>query len=199
MVMASLVPRYTAAEVRKFPDGGLRYEVIRGELFVSPAPGTPHQRIVGELFARLHRYVGAQRVGEVLPGPFEIVFAKDTAVQPDILVIPNERAGQLTAKRLYGAPSLAVEVISYSSKRTDRLQKHELYRAEGVDEYWIVDPDLRRVERWRSGSEVPELLTERLVWSPKAGVPSLVISLKPLFRAARAGLEPRPRRSRLKR
>ncbi len=184
MVMASLVPRYTAAEVRKFPDGGLRYEVIRGELFVSPAPGTPHQRIVGELFARLHRYVGAQRVGEVLPGPFEIVFAKDTAVQPDILVIPNERAGQLTAKRLY---------------RTDRLQKCELYRAEGVDEYWIVDPDLRRVERWRSGSEVPELLTERLVWSPKAGVPSLVISLKPLFRAARAGLEPRPRRSRLKR
>jgi len=49
MAMAALVPRYTAEEVRRFPDDGLRYEVIRGELLVSPAPGTSHQRAVRDL------------------------------------------------------------------------------------------------------------------------------------------------------
>ena len=91
MVMASLVPRYTAAAVRRFPDDGLRYEVIRGELFVSPAPGTPHQRLVTELVALLHEYVDTHGLGEVLPGPFEVEFARDTAVQPDVLVLLPER------------------------------------------------------------------------------------------------------------
>jgi Uma2 family endonuclease len=198
MVMASLVPRYTAAAVRRFPDDGLRYEVIRGELFVSPAPGTPHQRLVIELAARLREYVNQHELGEVLPGPFEIEFARDTAVQPDILVLLPERRAQLTAKRLYGAPSLAVEIVSYSSKRTDRLQKRELYQVEGVDEYWVVDPDLRRVERWRPGAATPELLTDRLEWAPRAGVATLVIDLGDLFGRAWAGLEP-DRRSRRRR
>ena len=190
MVMASLVPRYTAAAVRRFPDDGLRYEVIRGELFVSPAPGTPHQRLVTELVARLHDYVGRHGLGEVLPGPFEIEFARDTAVQPDVLVLLPERKAQLTVKRLYGAPSLAIEVVSYSSKRTDRLQKRELYQIEGVDEYWVVDPELRRVERWRPGAATPDLLTERLEWAPRPGIAPLVIDLGDVFGRAWAGLEP---------
>ena len=119
----------------------------------------------------------------------------DTAVQPDALVLLPERKAQLTVKRLYGAPSLAIEVISYSSKRTDRLQKRELYQVEGVDEYWIVDPELRRVERWRPGAATPDLLTERLEWAPRPRVAPLIIDLGDLFGRAWVGLEP-DRRSR---
>lgn len=187
--MAGLVPRYTAEEIRTFPDDGLRYEVIRGELFVTPAPGTPHQRAVGELYVLLRSYVESHELGEVILSPFEVEFAEDSAVQPDLLIVPRERASHLTIARLLGAPSLAIEIISYSSKRTDRMQKRELYLDEGVDEYWIMDPGLRRVERWQAGGNEPEILTDRLVWQPRPGVPPLVIELKPLFERIWRGFE----------
>ena len=182
MAMPVQVPRYTAEEVRRFPDDRLRYEVIHGELFVTPAPGTAHQRAVLELGRRLQEYLLNHRIGEALVAPYEVEFAEDTAVQPDVLVILDDRAHQLTAERLIGPPSLAIEVVSYSSKRTDRLQKRSLYVEEGVEEYWIVDPGERRVERWRAGATEPQVLTDRLEWAPRAGVPALVIDLSALFR-----------------
>lgn len=181
MAMASLVPRYTAREVRAFPDSRLRYEVIRGELFVTPAPGLRHQHAVLELALLLREYVDRQALGTVVVAPFEAELTEDSAVQPDVLAILANRSHLLTEQRLMGAPSLAVEVISYTSKRTDRLQKRRLYQEEGVPEYWIVDPDLRRVERWRPGDEAPEVLTERLLWQPLTDVPGLEIDLVALF------------------
>lgn len=189
MAMATVVPQYTAEEVRKFPEDGLRYEVIRGELFVSPAPGTPHQRAVGELYSLLRPYVERHSLGEVILSPFEVEFAEDTAVQPDLLVVPPGRAHQLTEARLYGAPSLAIEIISYSSKRTDRLQKRDLYMAEGVEEYWIFDPGLRRAERWPRGVSEPEIVTDRLTWQPRPGIPPLSVGLAALFERLWRGLK----------
>ncbi len=181
MAMATLVPRYTAEEIRHFPDDRLRYEVIRGELFVTPAPGTPHQRAVGELYRLLQEYLERYQLGEAIVSPFEVEFAEDTAVQPDVIVILNDRADRLAPERFYGAPTLALEVISYSSKRTDRLQKRLLYQEEAVPEYWIVDAELRRVERCTPGAAEPELLTERLVWAPVAAIPPLTLDLPALF------------------
>jgi len=134
MGMPLAVPRYTAEEVRRFPNDRLRYEVIRGELFVTPAPGRPHQRAVRELCAALQAYVVAHGLGEALPAPFEVEFTEDSAVQPDVLVTLQPQGEPLTLKRLYGPPALVVEVVSYSSKRTDRLQKRELYQQESVPE-----------------------------------------------------------------
>jgi Uma2 family endonuclease len=181
MAMPALVPRYTAEEIRGFPDHRVRYEVIRGELFVTPAPGLAHQRAVLELATLLREYVERQGLGEVLVAPFEVELAEDSAVQPDVLVVLADREARLTAARLVGAPSLVVEVVSYSSKRTDRLQKRRLYQEEGVPEYWIVDPERRQVERWRPGDAVPAVLSERLVWHPVAGTPALEIDLIELF------------------
>jgi Uma2 family endonuclease len=186
--MAGTVPRYTAEEVRKFDDPRLRFEVIKGELFVTPAPGTRHQRAVRELVGILHTYVERHGLGEALPSPYEVEFADDTAVQPDVLVILGDRAERLAPERLYGAPSLAVEVISYSSKRTDRLQKRQLYLEGGVEEYWIVDPALRQVERWVPDSGLPQLLTERLAWQPQPSMPALEIDLRAFFECLDRGL-----------
>jgi Uma2 family endonuclease len=181
MAMPALVPRYTAREIRGFPDDRLRYEVIRGELFVTPAPGLRHQHAVLELALLLQDYVERHRLGTVVVAPFEVELTEDSAVQPDVLVILADRASRLTEKRLMGPPSLAVEVISYTSKRTDRLQKRRLYQEEGVAEYWIVDPEERRVERWGPADEAPQVLTERLVWRPAAAAPALEIDLVALF------------------
>ena len=181
MVMPTLVPRYTAEEIRAFPDDRVRYEVIRGELFVTPAPGLAHQRTVLELAALFRDYLERNPLGEVLMAPFEVELTEDSAVQPDVLVILADRARLLTRQRLQGAPSLAIEVISYTSKRTDRLQKRRLYQEEGVAEYWIVDPDERRVERWGPTDEAPQVLTDRLLWEPLAGSPGLEIDLVALF------------------
>jgi Uma2 family endonuclease len=181
MVMPALVPRYTAEEIRAFPDDRVRYEVIRGELFVTPAPGLVHQRTVLELAASFRDYLERNALGEVLVAPFEVELTEDSAVQPDVLVILADRARLLTRKRLMGAPSLAVEVISYTSKRTDRLQKRRLYQEEGVPEYWVVDPELRRVERWGPADAEPEVLTDRLRWRPVAEAPALEIDLAALF------------------
>jgi Uma2 family endonuclease len=179
--MPVLVPRYTAKEIRGFPDQRVRYEVIRGELFVTPAPGLAHQRTILELATLLRDYLERNALGEVLMAPFEVELTEDSAVQPDVLVILADRARLLTRKRLMGAPSLAIEVISYTSKRTDRLQKRRLYQEEGVPEYWIVDVDQRQVERWTPRDESPKLLQGRLEWRPGAEVPALEIDLGALF------------------
>ena len=101
MLMAGLVPHYTVEEVRAFDNPRLRFEVIRGELFVTPSPGTRHQRAVGELFARLREYVERHRLGEAIVAPFDVEFADDTAVQPDVLVVLIDRTPQLKAERFY--------------------------------------------------------------------------------------------------
>lgn len=181
MVMPALVPRYTAEEIRAFPDHRVRYEVIRGELFVSPAPGLRHQRAGFAIARFLQDYLERTGLGEVVVAPFEVELTEDSAVQPDVVVVLGDRAHQLTAQRLEGPPSLAVEVISFSSKRTDRLQKRQLYQQEGVAEYWVVDVDARRVERWTPRAEAAEVLTERVTWRPADGVPALEIDLRALF------------------
>ena len=181
MPMSTLVPHYTAEEVRGFPDDRLRYEVIRGELFVTPAPGTAHQRAVLELARRLQGYLETHAIGEALPAPFEVEFTADSAVQPDVIVMLQPQQERLTAKRLHGPPALVIEIVSYSSKRTDRLQKRQLYQEEGVPEYWVVDLEQRHVERWRPGDSAPDVVSGDLVWHPDAGTPPLTIELPRLF------------------
>src|SRR5579859_8118856 len=181
MAMATAVPHYTADEVRQFDDPRLRFEVIRGELFVSPAPGLPHQLLVVELIRLLSDYLDQHHLGFVLPGPFEVQLADDSAVQPDVLVILSDRGPQPTRERLHGPPALVIEIISYSSKRTDRLQKRQLYLEEGVSEYWVVDPVSKQLERWRPESDRAEVLTTQVSWKPTPDAPALVVDLAGLF------------------
>lgn len=106
---------------------------------------------------------------------------EDTAVQPDVIVILESNQRQLTAKRLYGPPALVIEIVSYSSKRTDRLQKRDLYQAEAVPEYWVVDIEHRRVERWGPTSSEPDILTVELAWQPHPDIPPLRLDLPDFF------------------
>ena len=102
-------------------------------------------------------------------------------MQPDVIVILEPQHDRLTPKRFHGPPALVIEVISYSSKRTDRLQKLRLYQEEGVPEYWVVDIDQRHVERWRPTASQPDLVTIELAWQPHPDIEPLRIDLPTLF------------------
>ena len=176
--------RWTAAEVRALPEEpGKQYEVIDGELFVSPGPSYAHQFVTAELLGRLRAYVHAQKLGYVLMGPGDVESDAYTLVQPDVFVVPpvEDRAPRdfAEARRLL----LAVEVLSPSSGRKDHVVKRRLYQRMDT-EYWIVDPDARVVERWRPGDESAELAEEWLTWQPEHASEALVIDLVAMFAEA---------------
>ncbi|MDP9183421.1 MAG: Uma2 family endonuclease [Actinomycetota bacterium] len=126
----------TRADLEEMPDDGHRYELIDGVLIVSPGPRLGHQRVVGNLHLSLR--AGCPAELQVILAPFAVALADDTEVQPDLIVAPRS---QFTEKELPGAPLLAVEVLSPSTRRVDLLLKRDRLQAAGVPSYWLVDPD----------------------------------------------------------
>jgi Uma2 family endonuclease len=164
----------------ELPDDGNRYEIIDGELFVSPSPSWRHGDAVLALVLLLDPYVRGRRVGHLKIAPQDVAYGPGTVVEPDLFVVPLVGRKPRTwteARRML----LAVEVLSSGSQRADRWVKRLLYQRESVPEYWIVDVDARLVERWRPGDERPEILAERLEWQPDAMHPPLVIELERYF------------------
>lgn len=182
MGMPEILERWTAARVRELPDDGNRYEVVDGELLVTPAPRLPHQEAVFRLARILDDHVREVDGGHVFSSPADIEFDPHTLVQPDVFVVPSVEGRRPRAWTDISNLLLAVEVLSPSTARADRTVKRRRYQRAGVPEYWIVDLDARLVERWRPSDERPELLTDELVWELRAGVEPLVIDLIAYFR-----------------
>lgn len=168
-----LVPdrRWTAVEVRRLiaesPLATPRYEVVDGELLVTPSPSGPHQRAVALLLGELLQYLRRVPVGHVYTSPFDVELSPDSIVQPDVFVVPLLEAQRLVKEMPAHELLLAAEVLSPSSGHHDRVKKRPHYQAH-VPEYWIVDLDARLVERWRPRDERPEILVEVLEWRPAA-------------------------------
>ena len=181
MVMPDDVRRYTAQMVRELPEDGNRYEVVHGELFVTPAPLPRHQAVVLRLHLLLHPYLeSVGRKGWVFLGPADISWDDETLVQPDVLVVPREEVTNdwTTYKTLL----LAVEIVSPSSARIDRVIKRRLYQENRVGTYWIVDPDAGLVEVWHPEDERPEIVSDTLRWRLESGAPELAIDVRELFK-----------------
>lgn len=182
--MGMVAPTYHTAEtVRALPDDGNRYEVVRGELLVTPAPSLRHQRLVMRLAVALHDYLGREPVGEVLASPADISWSPDWLVQPDVFVVPaaGPRVGEWSGVR---ALLLVVEVLSPSTARADRLTKRRLYQELGVPCYWIVDPDARCVEVWTPDAVFPTVERERMAWRPAGAVTPSELELAGVFEDA---------------
>ncbi len=189
MGMPQAATPWTAAMVRELPDDGNRYEVVDGELLVTPSPVKLHQRAVGRLLALLIPYVDAQQTGEALDSPADIELDPESLVQPDVFV-QGRVEGRLTNTWNAGAPLLlAIEVLSPSTARADRTTKRRRYQRAGVPEYWIVDLDARTIERWRPAEERPEVLSDTMTWHPAGAAEPLTLDL-PLFFARVHGETP---------
>lgn len=183
MGMPHTAERWTAERVRALPADGNRYEVIAGELFVTPAPSFDHQDAVGRFFIPLREYHERIGVGYAAFSPADIEFDDETLVQPDLFVVPLIDGRRPRRWSDVTGLLLAVEVLSPSTARADRNVKRRLFQRVGVPEYWIVDVEARLVERWRPGEARPEIVTDALAWQPDSAHAPLVIDLPPLFAA----------------
>ena len=122
-----------------------RYELLNGELILSPSPKEIHQYISSILHIMIGAFVRERSLGKVYFSPFDVVLSDTDVVQPDILFISNERADIITPDNVQGAPDLVVEILSPATAERDRTIKLDLYAHYGVKEYWLVDPDAKTI------------------------------------------------------
>lgn len=132
---------------RLLPEDGFRYEVIDGELFMSPPPSIGHQNSVTLLASRMRNFADTNDLGLVLTSPVGVRLpGQEVPLQPDIVFVRRENSEIVAEEYIEGTPDLVVEVLSPSNWIYDRGKKQETYRRAGVREYWIVDYRTKKVE-----------------------------------------------------
>lgn len=137
---------WTYADYARLPDNGMRYEVIKGELYMSPAPRAIHQEMIAHIALEMGLFLRQHKVGKIYFAPIDVVMGAAAApVQPDIIFIRQERLA-IVRDKIEGVPDLIVEVLSPGSMGHDRRRKFTLYAEVGVPEYWLADPDECLVE-----------------------------------------------------
>jgi Uma2 family endonuclease len=137
--------KWTYEDYCLLPDDGRRYEVIRGNLYVTPAPTVDHQRVVGRLFRHLDRFVEEHGLGEILTAPFDVLLPRGiaTPVEPDLMFFRRGNEPKAGSANFQGVPDLVVEVLSPGTRRRDTTIKLAAYRDAGVPEVWLADPQNR--------------------------------------------------------
>lgn len=134
----------------RFPDDGNRHELIDGEHYVTPSPNTKHQYVSMNLSYMIRGWLETHPIGRVFHAPYDVVLSDVDVVEPDIVYVSNARAEQvITPLHLRGVPDLVVEIASKGTRKRDETIKRRLYERAGVQEYWVVDPeiDVVRVSR----------------------------------------------------
>jgi Uma2 family endonuclease len=180
MAMPNTVARaWTLEELHRLPEDGNKYELVFGELFVTPAPNEQHETIAARLTRILDPFVAAHGLGAVYR-PHAIMRHEGSEVEPDLMV-RRERTRREGSWIGAPIPVLVVEIISGTTRRRDHLQKRRFYLETGVPEYWIVDGAERTVRIVRSvGGD--ELVTTVISWRPAGVQAELTIRLDELFR-----------------
>ena len=179
MHMATSNKPWTRAELERFPVDGNRYEVLDGELLVTPLPGGPHQRVAIRLGGLLSAYCDRHRIGSgAAPGP---VPHGENELQPDIAIFLDPSVPFEAAWERYPRASLVVEILSPSTQHRDRGVKRDAYLRWGIPEYWIVDTENREVTTVRPGRD-DERVVDSIHWQPRDNLPALQIALTELFR-----------------
>jgi Uma2 family endonuclease len=171
---------WTLEELHSLPDDGNKYELVGGELFVTPPPTVRHEEIAARLDRILSPFVAANGLGYVYR-PRAVLQSRGSEVEPDVMVRlphPNPDAGW----DAWPVPLLVVEIISPGTRRRDREQKRNFYLEAGIAEYWIVDEERRNVVvvRQRQDERVVE---GRVEWRAPGREAVLTVSLDEVFGA----------------
>jgi Uma2 family endonuclease len=178
MAMATATKKWTLEELHSLPDDGNKYELVRGELFVTPPPTDFHETISAKLTRILDPYVATHGLGYVYR-PRAVMRFTGSEVEPDLMVRQPQADRDADWDRA-PLPALIVEIFSGTTRRRDQHQKRELYLSAGVPEYWMVDPERRVVTVVRPGR--PDLeCTETYDWSPPGASAPLILEVAPLF------------------
>lgn len=176
---------WTIAEVERLiserPRYTPRYELVDGELLVTPSPSVQHQRIVLALALRLSVYCARQRIGEVRLGPTEVRLSEELYFEPDLNVVPAPNGQLPDGRNPWLSPMLICEVLSPSSSRHDRITKRRAFQRSGISEYWIADGYAEAFEIWRPGDERPLIVDDRLVWHPAGATTTFELNVREFF------------------
>lgn len=178
MHMATEQKVWTLAELHSLPDDGNKYELVHGELFVTPAPSMGHEEILARLTELLVPFVAANGLGRVYR-PRAVLRFQGSEVEPDLMVRRQPRSAGNDWENA-PTPILVVEVPSPYTRRRVHQQKRDFYREAGVEEYWIVDPEMRTCRVVRQG-EVDRVEHESVTWAPSTVPSSLTIRLSDVF------------------
>lgn len=150
MAEAKTKIKFTYKDYKSLPESETkRYELLEGGLFMVPSPSFRHQLVSGNLELLLRNFVDEKELGIILHAPLDVVLGEREerdVVQPDILFIFKERLGIIAEEEIKGAPDLVIEILSPATADRDRTYKRTLYARHEVREYWIVDPEAKRVE-----------------------------------------------------
>jgi len=128
------------------PNDRNRYEILEGELSVTPAPSTKHQSASANLFKLLSGHIDDRNLGKLFYAPIDLILDPTTILQPDLLFVSSAHQQIITERAIEGVPDLVVEILSPTTSRTDRVTKAQIYARHSVPIYWIVDPDQESIE-----------------------------------------------------
>jgi Uma2 family endonuclease len=171
MFMPMLKRRWTVEDLEDLPDDGNRYEIIDGELLVTPAPSMNHQEAVSRLHHILSEYLqGQPGIGHAYFSPADVTFSRTRSVQPDVFVVRLVDAKLPRYPFALSDLLLAVEVSSPNDPLYDYQTKRALYMPNGIPEYWVLNAEARNLSRWRRAADPGEVLSARVEWQP-AGMP----------------------------
>jgi len=167
----------------QLPNDGRRYEILAGEIAVTPAPSPRHQELLLNLARLLDEHVRSRSLGKVYVAPIDVILAQTSVVQPDLVFVGSERLFLVSNRGIEGPPDLAVEVLSPTTEAQDRGTKLQLYARYGIPHCWLIDPDSRGFQVYELAGTAYRLvadLTGAAEFAP-ARFPGLTLPLNSLW------------------
>ena len=144
--MGSPATKLTYHDYVLLPEDGKRYEILDGDLYMTPAPTPRHQLIITRLNHVLMTYLDAHPIGTLLTALTDVLLSDTDIVQPDLLFIREGEGAAITDKNIQGPPDLVIEILSPATAARDRDLKRKRYEHFRILEYWLVDPDANTLE-----------------------------------------------------
>jgi Uma2 family endonuclease len=174
----------TVEEYRAMPEGPPYYQLIEGELIMSPSPNRFHQVVTANVFTILRNHVDRHSLGIVYFAPMDVYLSDITVVQPDVLYVSNANKHVLADDGIRGAPDLVVEVISPSNGPLEMRRKRPLYARHGVKEEWLIDPNLEQIHRYdfAANTSKPVRIVDRDESFETPLLPGLIINAADVFK-----------------
>ena len=180
MLMAQATGAWTLADLDRLPDDGNTYELIDGELFVTPAPSPVHEVLATALRELLDQYVREEGLGRAYMAK-SVIQTEGSQVEPDLMVRKTPRILPEKWPEM-PTPVLVVEVLSGITRRRDHVEKRAFYLRNGVAEYWIVNRwDRTIVVISRDADDV--IAETHFTWHPTGAKSALVIDVAEYFRS----------------
>jgi Uma2 family endonuclease len=183
-MLQAKVPLITRYDYQEMPQGPPYYQVIEGDLVMSPSPNTYHQHIAGNIYFLLRQHLSKNPIGEVLMAPLDVFLNDINVYQPDVIFVSNERRSIITDHGIEGAPDLLVEALSPATARYDKGSKRKIYARTGVKELWLVDPETRTLQVYllAKDAETPSATHGANATFTSALLPGLKIKTATIFK-----------------